>query len=430
MKNKSKLIIPIISLTIGGGEIVGLKVLKIVLDLISESKRNKCQKIYSFVLLPLKLPTLKLLNEIITCSKDSAIIKVRLWRTKGEFIKYIISFMSLIHEIILDKGPENTYIIISPVSVPECVLPTILAKMLISLIKKSKVYLVIFVHGTTKLLLFAFKVKRNILSKIYALLQLMTYYLIKKVSIAFSFLPIAKVHDGISSIPYPLHISSNTLSETCKKFPIILFMGRLNHRVKGVFDALLAYIKFINKYILKNKDISPNNVPYLIIAGDGPDKNKLIDIINKVSPIFEKYLGKSFIKYLGFVKGQMKSRLLNETIICILPSRFEGFPIVVSECIAHGVRIIAYKAPWVENYKIIGLYEDIITVPWGNIDSLANAIDTIVMQYRHSIWRVEYKDIMYRLKILHRYYNVKVFRTFLSYLIEKISDNNYENEKI
>jgi phosphatidylinositol alpha-mannosyltransferase len=103
----------------------------------------------------------------------------------------------------------------------------------------------------------------------------------------------------------------------------ILYVGRLERR-KGVIFLLQAFQIFSQS----NPDVK------LIIAGDGPDREKL--------ELLAEDLKLKNISFLGFVSEELKLKLLSEADIFCSPALFgESFGIVLLEAMATGTVTVA-----------------------------------------------------------------------------------------
>ncbi len=103
----------------------------------------------------------------------------------------------------------------------------------------------------------------------------------------------------------------------------ILFVGRLERR-KGV------------KFLLKAFQVLQQTNPEakLIIAGDGPDREKL--------ELLSEDLGLKHVTFLGFISEELKLKLLAESDIFCSPAIFgESFGIVLLEAMATGTVTVA-----------------------------------------------------------------------------------------
>lgn len=71
----------------------------------------------------------------------------------------------------------------------------------------------------------------------------------------------------------------------------------------------------------------------LLIAGDGPDEGRLRRQVER------RQLGN--VRFLGLLQKREVQRLLAGADTLVLPSRFEGFPMIVLEALAYGVPVVA-----------------------------------------------------------------------------------------
>ncbi|MDP3093543.1 MAG: glycosyltransferase [bacterium] len=134
-----------------------------------------------------------------------------------------------------------------------------------------------------------------------------------------------------------------------------LFAGRLEE-AKGVFDLIKICRKVVEKY--------PNFS--LGIAGTGHQKQekKLRELVKTLG--LEKN-----IRFLGYVSGTQKFRLLANSRIFLFPSLDESFGVALLEAICSGRKAIAYDLP---AYKNIYLNNELETVPIGDIKSFSEKV--------------------------------------------------------
>lgn len=102
-----------------------------------------------------------------------------------------------------------------------------------------------------------------------------------------------------------------------------LFMGAIGNR-KGIFDLLEVIAKNKHEFSGKMK---------LIIGGNGEIK-RLEDFLeyNNLSELVE---------YRGWVSGELKNKLFQESDVYILPSYNEGLPISILEAMTYGMPVIS-----------------------------------------------------------------------------------------
>ena len=124
----------------------------------------------------------------------------------------------------------------------------------------------------------------------------------------------------------------------------VLYVGRLDLR-KGIDILFYAFQKIIKKIKAK-----------LIIVGEGKEKSKLVSLAKSLSlPV----------DFLGKVEHKNLPQVYNYADLFVLPSLYEGFPLVALEAMACGAPTIVSDAVPLEG---------IPKFPAGNIDKLANSL--------------------------------------------------------
>tara|TARA_B100000378_G_scaffold206253_1_gene169517 strand:+ start:20798 stop:21916 length:1119 start_codon:yes stop_codon:yes gene_type:complete len=107
-------------------------------------------------------------------------------------------------------------------------------------------------------------------------------------------------------------------------YPIeFLFLGYLGDR-KGIFDLITVIDE--NKDLLRGK--------FKLIVGGNGDAEKLNNIL-KDKQLFD------LVEYKGWISGELKSRLLLNSDVYILPSYNEGLPLSILEAMSYGNAIIS-----------------------------------------------------------------------------------------
>ena len=157
---------------------------------------------------------------------------------------------------------------------------------------------------------------------------------------------------GLSStvIYNPKSFTSETISETKNK--TILACSRIDDKQKGIDLLLDSFDKFCNK----NSDWK------LVIAGDGPALKKYRKQVETLN------CGKR-VEFLGSI-SDVKERMLDASIF-VLPSRFEGFPMSVTEAFECGLPVLSYDIPAMEPFRES---EGAICVPCFDTDEYANKL--------------------------------------------------------
>ena len=132
----------------------------------------------------------------------------------------------------------------------------------------------------------------------------------------------------------------------------ILYCGRIDDNFKGIDLLLDSFEKFCNR----------NSDWRLLIAGDGPalkKYKKLVEILDCGNRV----------EFLGSISN-VKDVMLDASIF-VLPSRFEGFPMSVTEAFECGLPVIAYDIPAMEPFKESG---GAVCVPCFDTDVYSNRL--------------------------------------------------------
>ncbi len=131
----------------------------------------------------------------------------------------------------------------------------------------------------------------------------------------------------------------------------ILYVGRLHIKNKGL-DTLFSAMKKAGGR--------------LVLAGRGPDEKKLKEMA--------KDLGIKDIEFAGFVTEGKKLIMLKQSCFFVLPSRFEGWGIVVLEAAACGKPVIVSDIPELR-YAVDGGFG--LSFKTGNAEDLAEKINLL-----------------------------------------------------
>lgn len=150
--------------------------------------------------------------------------------------------------------------------------------------------------------------------------------------------PITIIPNGIN-----LHEFHKRVAQTPRDTKTILYVGRLERR-KGV------------RYLLQAYQLLAQNMPNvsLVIAGDGPDREKL--------ELYAEDLQLPNVTFLGYISDELKKELLAEADVFCSPAIYgESFGIVLLEAMASGVVAVAG-----DNSGYEGLMQDLGAVSLVN----------------------------------------------------------------
>lgn len=158
---------------------------------------------------------------------------------------------------------------------------------------------------------------------------------------------------NLTYIPTPINRSTFKLHSVSPRSPKFVFVGRLT-KAKGV-EMLLQSFKKILTILPKAK---------LTIVGEGPEKSKMLEFIQKNNL-------QNSIQLVGTLSSFEISRMLRDSYALLLPSFKEGTPASVLEAMSVGRPIVATRVGGLEDLvdKDVGYLTDI-----GNVNQFADAI--------------------------------------------------------
>ena len=155
-------------------------------------------------------------------------------------------------------------------------------------------------------------------------------------------------------------IEDNPFKYNQKDEKIILFAGRLTSQ-KGLDVLLKAFAEIKNRH---------HNLK-LLIAGDGPLKSYLKNLSG--------ILGlEGAVNFLGAVSHAEMPKLYTVADIFVLPSLSESFPNSLLEAMAMEKAIVATRVGAIP--EIIRNNEEALTVPPGDLKSLAGAVERLLSE--------------------------------------------------
>ena len=145
--------------------------------------------------------------------------------------------------------------------------------------------------------------------------------------------------------------SDLNISESAR---VVLLLSRM-HWKKGI-DLLIDAAQHIDDDV------------YFLLAGDGPDINRYKAQVKTLN-LEERVI------FLGWQSDRLG--LLNIADVCVLPSRYEPFGIVITEAWFAGVPLVATKAAGAKNY-VKDLHDGLLVEIddlWGLVDAITTALE-------------------------------------------------------
>jgi len=144
----------------------------------------------------------------------------------------------------------------------------------------------------------------------------------------------------------------NNVDSPEKKY--LTFIGRIEINQKGIDLLLQSYSKLIKKKNIK-----------LVIAGSGPKCQ--LKTLNKLISL-HKLTDKVILT--GRIGNEQKDKLFRQTLVGIIPSRFETLSITALEMMSYGIPLVTFDIPgfaWAPSGSIV-------RVEQFDTDKLSNAI--------------------------------------------------------
>ena len=169
-----------------------------------------------------------------------------------------------------------------------------------------------------------------LLSRVYSVLERMTYYLSDRLLVVVPGLLqqswVAKY--GSKVFPHPISISfANPEFTVSRDFEsraaVVGYVGRMS-KEKGVLDLLKA---------VSTVSAEMSEVQFLF-AGDGP-------LLRQVETELADLVSGGRARVLGWIPHDQLPRYLNEMRLLVMPSRYEGLPATVLESMACGTPVLA-----------------------------------------------------------------------------------------
>lgn len=150
------------------------------------------------------------------------------------------------------------------------------------------------------------------------------------------------------------------LNSNIQKTKTVLFSGTLD-KDKGYQDLLRAFAMIAEKY------------PQWKVRFAGNGEINIGIAIAKELGISEK------VEFLGWISGDQKDKVFQETLIFCLPSYAEGFPMSILDAWSYGVPVITTPVGGIPDVAVDG--ENILLFNPGDIDTLSKQLEKMIVSY-------------------------------------------------
>jgi glycosyltransferase involved in cell wall biosynthesis len=166
----------------------------------------------------------------------------------------------------------------------------------------------------------------------------------------------------------------------------IIFVGRINHEQKGIWD--------IPPILSEARRLGVDFTFEMV--GDGEPE------LSQLRRMFATKYPEMPVQFHGRQSHQDTIRLLSEADVLLMPSRFEGLPITLLEALAQGVVPIASRLPGITDDAVEDGVNGVLPEV-GDIEAFARAIerlqdDSLRMQMSRAAWQSAHerftKDVM------------------------------------
>jgi glycosyltransferase involved in cell wall biosynthesis len=168
--------------------------------------------------------------------------------------------------------------------------------------------------------------------------------------------------ESLFLVPYGVRVASDRPPETPdtpkRGGPHIAFVGRLAHEHKGVLNLPAIVARFAARY---------DGACQLDVVGDGPDLEALRREIARLG------VGE-MVNLVGHLSHDEVLARLPRYDLLLMPSRYEGLPLVILEAMAAGVVPVVTDLPGVADELIRDQVNGLL-VPRDDVDAFADALE-------------------------------------------------------
>ena len=144
-----------------------------------------------------------------------------------------------------------------------------------------------------------------------------------------------------------------------------------------IFDLKCIHIAVVGRIVFKqkNQDILPKiaqefaaikqNVR-IHVLGEGPDLNKLKRLVEK------KRVSEVFVFHGWLNKKDLREFIMTKVDIVLIPSHFEGVPLVLLEAVSLGKKFLINDFLWLDEYQIPSLFRIDVNKPELIVNKILN----------------------------------------------------------
>ena len=147
----------------------------------------------------------------------------------------------------------------------------------------------------------------------------------------------------------------------------ITYAGKIS-RPKGVPELLKAMSTVCRKYMDRTGDIGEIVLPFELTLAGGCEDETMKPIMENLPP---------YVKWLGQIPQPALAELLRQTDIFVLPSYFEGLPLVLIEAMASGAIPVSTDLPGIREWIDANISEaNVVYIPMPQMKSIDEPSDS------------------------------------------------------